>query len=92
METLTQRYWEGLFSGALLVGHAPQELVDLLGYNPVIEVDLDNCNAQMMEILKHIGDYQPLVDKNKEMAMKYGRWEYSMQRVIDFLQSKGYEI
>lgn len=92
IETLTQRYWEGMFSGALLVGHAPQELVDLLGYNPVIEADLKNSNAQMMEILEHLGDYQPLVDRNKEMAMKYGRWEYSMQRILSFLQDNEYEV
>ncbi len=92
IETLTQRYWEGMLSGALLVGHAPKELVDLFGYNPVIEAKLDNCNAQMMEILEHIGGYQPLVDKNKEMALKYGKWNHSIQLVVEFLQNNKYKV
>lgn len=38
-ETLTQRYWENMLSRILMVGHAPKELVDLIGYNPCIELD-----------------------------------------------------
>lgn len=37
-ETLTQRYWENMLSRILMVGHAPKELVDLIGYNPCIEL------------------------------------------------------
>lgn len=39
METLTQRYWECMLSGILMVGHCPQELIDLIGYNPLIELN-----------------------------------------------------
>lgn len=38
-ETLTQRYWENMLSRTLMVGHAPKELVDLIGYNPCIELE-----------------------------------------------------
>ena len=45
IETLTQRYWECMFSRMVMVGHAPQELIDFIGYNPVIELS-DKISAE----------------------------------------------
>ena len=42
IETLTQRYWECMLSRIVMLGHAPQELIDLIGYNPVIEIDKEH--------------------------------------------------
>ena len=36
IETLTQRYWESMLSRNIIVGQAPEELIELIGYNPVI--------------------------------------------------------
>ena len=38
-ETLTQRYWEAMLSRCVMIGHAPKELIDLIGYNPTLELD-----------------------------------------------------
>ena len=92
IETLTQRYWESMLSGCVMIGHAPQELVDLVGYNPVVEVDKDDANAQLLDVTSRIEDYQTLVDKNRAMALKFGDWEYSMQKVMTFLQDNGYKL
>lgn len=90
IDTLTQRYWECMLSGCIMIGHAPQELVDLIGYNPVIEVDREKPNEQLLDVLSHIDDYQDLADRNRDSAVKYGDWKYSMQKVMNFLQDKGY--
>ena len=74
VETLTQRYWEGMFSRSVILGHAPKELVDLVGYNPVVEVDWENIPEQITEILTNIADYQDLVDKNYRTAHQFGDW------------------
>ena len=74
VETLTQRYWEAMLSRMVIVGHCPKELEELIGYNPVIE-------APIQDILDHIEDYQPLVDKNRETALKYGDWRERMKRI-----------
>jgi hypothetical protein len=67
VETTTYRYWEAIASKCLLVGHCPQELNDLLGFNPVIEVDFNAPAEQLLdEILPGIDQYQPLVDRNYE--------------------------
>ncbi len=92
IDTLTQRYWECMLSGCILIGHAPKELVDLIGYNPVIEVDRENPDEQLMNVLANITDYQELADKNRISAIKYGDWKYSMQRVMNFLHEKGYTL
>lgn len=91
IETLTQRYWECMLSRCVMIGHAPQELISLIGYNPVIELDTDNAQQQLEDVLSHISDYQSLVDRNREAALKYGDWMYSMDRVVEFLSKiKGF--
>ena len=88
IETLTQRYWECMFSRMVMVGHAPQELVDFIGYNPVIEFQDDMSAAeQIVNVLEHIDDYQDLVDKNLETAQRLGSWDIRMQWLIGQLNS-----
>ena len=91
IDTLTQRYWECMLSGCIMIGHAPKELVDLIGYNPVIEVDREKPDEQLRNILYNISDYQGLADRNRTSAIKYGDWTYSMQRVMNYLQEQGYK-
>lgn len=90
VETLTQRYWEAMFSRMLIVGHAPQELVDIVGYNPVIELDTRNPARQIAHLIAHIADYQPMVDRNREAALAKGEWKQRMQRLMDRLETCGY--
>jgi len=92
IETLTQRYWECMLSRMVMVGHAPKELTDLIGYNPVIELDREHPIEQIMDILAHIEDYQPLVDKNRETALRLGDWTLRMQQVMAWLRECGYEV
>lgn len=92
VETLTQRYWECMLSRIVMVGHAPKELIDLIGYNPVIEMDYGNPVKQITDILTHIEDYQDLVDKNREYALRYGDWKLRMRDVMRFLEECGYEM
>lgn len=91
VETLTQRYWENMLSRIVMVGHAPQELIDLIGYNPVVEIPVDeNANQQFVskikDILSHLDDYQELVDKNRMIALKMAPWEIRMREVKNWLE------
>ena len=92
LETLTQRYWENMLSRNIMLGHAPHELVDLIGYNPVIEMDFTNPNSQILEILDHIDDYQELVDKNRKVALEKGDWTIRMKEVMQWLRTLGYDV
>ncbi len=101
-ETLTQRYWECMLSRIVMIGRAPKELIDLIGYNPVVplNVSLDSTsedvsgayNKQLREVLDHIDDYQELVNKNRETALRMAPWEIRMKQVMEWLTSLGYEV
>ncbi len=92
IETLTQRYWENMLSRIVMVGYAPQELVDLIEYNPVIEIDWEYPKEQILEIVAHIETYQELVDKNREMALQKGEWVTRMDLLKNFLVMNGYKL
>ena len=84
IETLTQRYWECMFSRMVMVGHAPQELVDFIGYNPIIELRDDiSAEALIRDVLEHVEDYQALVDKNRETAARNGSWNMRMKWLME---------
>lgn len=82
IETLTERYWEAMFSRCLIIGRAPRELINLIGYNPVVEVDWTNAHAQLRYTLHHIADFQGLVDKNYLTALKFGDWRVRMPQIL----------
>lgn len=87
IETLTQRYWECMFSRMVMVGHAPQELVDFIGYNPVIELRKDiSAEALIRDVLEHIDDYQAIVDRNRETAERFGSWDVRMEWLMEELR------
>ncbi len=90
IETLTQRYWESMLSRNIIIGRAPKELIDLIGYDPVINVDWNSPESQLLNILAHIGDYQSLVDKNYEAAQKFGGWEKRMDLITESLEKMGF--
>ena len=77
VETLTQRYWECMLSGALIVGRAPRELIDFCGYNPVITLG-DHPGEKIREVLDNIADYQELADRNRAFAEKHAGWDGRM--------------
>ncbi|MED9897624.1 MAG: acyltransferase [Prevotella sp.] len=92
IETLTQRYWECMFSRMVMVGHAPQELLDFIGYNPVIELREDiSAEALIRDVLEHIDDYQELVDKNRETAERLGSWDVRIKWLMEELRQV-YEV
>lgn len=87
IETLTQRYWECMLSRCLIVGRAPFELINLIGYNPVIEVEWGNEEEQLLKILNNIGIYQDMVDRNYSVALEFSPWACRVNDMIQNLSS-----
>jgi hypothetical protein len=94
VETLTQRYWEAMLSRMLIVGHAPKELIDVCGYNPVLELPdkKEEINTFILDILSHIEDYQNYVDFNRQTALEKGLWSIRMKGVVKWLGEIGYSL
>lgn len=74
IETLTQRYWEAMLSGCVIIGRAPQELIEVCGYNPVVEAREEEYGRCIENVLRNLLAYQPLVDKNRAFAVCYADW------------------
>lgn len=92
IETLTQRYWECMLSGVVIIGHAPQELTNLIGYNPVIDLDDQNIEGQLVDIVENIDKYQELVNKNRITALKYADWNIRIKQIFDWLDQCNYNV
>lgn len=86
IETLTQRYWEVMLSRSIPIGRAPQELIDFIGYNPVVNINWDSPEEQLSAILADISKYQPLVDKNYDTACRMASWEGRMPMIRKFIE------
>lgn len=89
-ETLTLRYWECMLSGAVLVGRAPRELTELIGYDPTVPLRRHDFPAQLREICRDIASYQPLVARNRRAALSHGSWTVRMAQVREWLKGQGY--
>lgn len=92
IETLTQRYWECMLSGAIIIGRAPKELIDLIGYDPVINIDKENIVEQVNDIIAHIAEYQDLVDKNRKIALQKADWSIRIEHIKEWLKNSGYRV
>ena len=88
-ETITQRYFESMASGCLVYGHCPQELGDLFGYNPVVEMDSTDPAAQLLDLLKNVAQYQPLISRNLARMNEVGCWDARVSAMIAVLSEEG---
>ncbi|MDO4195453.1 MAG: hypothetical protein Q4D33_04790, partial [Prevotellaceae bacterium] len=68
-----------------ILGHAPKELVDFIGYNPCVEIDIEDPRKQIRDILSHIKEYQGLVDKNRKTALAHSDWKLRMKVLMSIL-------
>lgn len=89
VETLTQRYLEGLASGCVLAGRAPRELVEVLGFDPVVKLDSSNPLDDLLSILGNIGDYQALVDRGAQAVRERASWDLRVESLLSTLEAAG---
>jgi hypothetical protein len=82
VKTTTHRYFESMASRCILLGHSPEELCDLFGYNPVVEIETGNEAAQILSILREPEAYQELVDKNYRVFLERGTWESRIPEIV----------
>jgi hypothetical protein len=88
IETMTVRYLQSMLSRCLVVGHAPSEMVQIFGYNPVIEIDYSNPANQLLDLLKNLGDYAPLIEKNYRAVREHHTWINRWRQILDIMGVK----
>lgn len=85
IETMTLRYLQSMASKCVLVGHAPQEMIEVFGYNPVVEADMSDPFGQLREILGSLERYEPLVESNYAAVMRGHTWRTRAVDLRDIL-------
>jgi hypothetical protein len=90
VETVTHRYFESIASRCIVVGHAPAELVDLFGYNPVVEADPGDPAGQIEAIVRDPDRYTDLVERNYNRLMEVGTWDARVKTLLEMLRARGY--
>ncbi|MDQ3082947.1 MAG: glycosyltransferase, partial [Gemmatimonadota bacterium] len=85
IETMTIRYLQSMASKCLVLGHAPAEMVDLFGYNPVVEIDDTNAAGQVLDLLANYESYQPLIEKNYAAVTSEHTWDKRWNRMAELL-------
>ena len=85
IETMTTRYLQSMASNCLVLGHAPREMVELFGYNPVVEVDDGDPAGQILEILRDYESYLPLIEKNFGSVSSAHTWAHRWTRMAAVL-------
>lgn len=89
VETMTIRYLQSMVSKCLILGHAPLELIELFGYNPVIEINKESPVEQLEHILKNYSDYTSLIEKNYQMVFLKHTWELRWEKIKQiYLENK----
>jgi len=89
VETVTHRYFESIASGCLLLGHCPDELLDLFGYNPVVEVETGDEFGQIERILADLQPFQEQVDANYRRLLEVGTWRQRVPVVMREVEELG---
>lgn len=87
LSTVTTRYFEGMVSKCLLLGHAPRDLIRLFGYNPVIEIDRQRPREQLAHLLDHYEEYLPLIERNHAEALARHQWKHRIAEMAQIMQS-----
>lgn len=85
IETMTIRYLQSMVSKCLIIGHAPHEMIELFGYNPVVEIDYTDPLNQILSILKNGAAYTPLIEKNYQTVLERHTWKHRWEKISRIL-------
>jgi hypothetical protein len=85
VETMTQRYLEGMASGCLIVGQSPRELIDLFGFDPVVPLQPDNPAQHLLEIIGRLSSYQALVCRARARLLELGTFAQRADSILSLL-------
>jgi hypothetical protein len=83
VSTMTLRYLQSMASKCLIVGVLPDEMLELFGYCPIVNVDLNNPGQQILDILNDYEKYIPLIEKNYEQVKMNHTWANRFESIFE---------
>lgn len=88
IETMTNRYLQSMASKCLVLGKAPDEMIRLFGYNPVVDADFNHPVQQIKDILDNFGQYTELIEKNYRNVVMNHAWINRWEKISEILSGK----
>jgi hypothetical protein len=76
ISTMTLRYLQCMASKCLIVGILPDEMEEVFGYIPMIQIDFDRPEQQLLDILNNYSDYAQLIEKNYQEVLMHHQWSH----------------
>ncbi|MGO4878408.1 hypothetical protein ACEN2P_17530 [Pedobacter psychrotolerans] len=86
ISTMTLRYLQCMASKCLIIGIMPDEMKCLFDYLPMIEIDMINPEAQLLNILNNYEYYHPLIDKNYKMVNENHQWKNRWKEIEEIIK------
>ncbi len=84
--TMTLRYLQSMMSGCILIGSTPPEMIDLFGFNPVIEVTIENMESLVLDVVNNPDKYQEASTRNHEAA-KLHLWKDRAKTLLNCFEA-----
>jgi hypothetical protein len=66
--------------------------VELFGYNPVIEADMNDPVRQIESILREPGAHATLVARNRRRLTEVGTWDARVKTLLELLAPRDYSV
>jgi len=85
LPTVTTRYFECMSSKCLILGHAPEDLINLFGYNPVVEIDYSAPLDQLKYLIDHYTDFVPLIERNYKTTKEKHQWKNRINDISNII-------
>lgn len=85
ISTMTNRYLQSMASKCLIVGSTPHEMKYLFGYDPVVQIDLNNPSEHLLEILNNYESYQDLIEKNYKNVLMNHTWNNRWAKIFEII-------
>lgn len=75
ISTMTLRYLQAMASKVLIVGIMPLDMKALFAYTPIVEIDMENAAAQLIQVLENYEAYIPLIERNYREVKEHHQWQ-----------------
>jgi len=90
ISTMTLRYLQAMASKCLIVGILPSDILEIFGYNPIVEIEFERADEQIIEVLANFDGYQKLIEKNYH-EVKYNHQWHNRWKLIKSKITESYE-
>lgn len=76
ISTMTLRYLQSMASKCLIVGVLPDDMEEVFGYVPIVPIDFEHAEEQILAILNNYDDYTALIEKNYHEVLNKHQWSH----------------